>query len=150
MTDEEMQQALALFDKDGSGTIQISEFSDLMKACGEDLTPFKAIILFNSFDTDTSGELTFEEFKVMLNKEDDRCPEEVLKALFRNVDEDVSGSLSRDEVKKFLRNASLMPGENLEEVAVDAVNNTFDLDGDFQIQYEEVVKVMKDSETYFP
>ena len=149
LTDEEMQQAFGLFDKDGSGTIQVSESPDLIKACGEDLTPFRASILFNLFDTDTSGALTFEEFKVTLNKQDDGLAEEVLKAFFRTVDEDVSGSLSRGEVKKFLRNASLMPGENSEEVAVDAVNNTFDLDGDFQIQYEEVVKVMKDSGTYF-
>ena len=149
LSEEELKNAFSLFDKDGNGTIQSSEFLDLLKSIGEDITLFESKLLFNLCDADASGVLSFSEFKTMLNKQDDWTPEEDLKALFRTVDEDGSGCLSRSEVESLLMNTFLIAGKTLEEGEVDALIKLADTDGDGRINYDELVKVMKDSGEYF-
>ena len=129
LTDEKLKQAFAQFDKDGSGSIQSSEFLDLMKALEVHITPFEAKLLFNLCDTDANGKLSFTEFKEMWEKQDEWTPEDHLRAMFRTADVDGSGCLSKDELEDLLINGKQLLGGNIEDDEVERLMNKLDIDG---------------------
>jgi hypothetical protein len=61
---EEMAEAFALFDKDHSGTLSVSEFQQLMYELGETLTFKQVKDAMRQIDTDGSGVIEFPEFVV--------------------------------------------------------------------------------------
>lgn len=98
----ELRGTFSLFDKDGSGTIDVNELTDLIKACGRDLTSFEYKVILNLLDTDRDGVISFSEFCSMWKRYNEHTPEDHLRALFLTADDDGSGYLSPDELRKLV------------------------------------------------
>lgn len=57
-----IRQVFEQFDTDGNGHIDLSEFSNLCKRLGEDMTEEQIKQTLDQIDTDRNGTLEFEEF----------------------------------------------------------------------------------------
>lgn len=64
--DQELKDAFAVFDADGSGTISRSELKKLMKSLGQSLSDAELDAMMDEVDSDKSGEIDFPEFKAMM------------------------------------------------------------------------------------
>ena len=60
--EEECRSAFALFDTDGSGTIDVQELQALAEELGARLSLAQAEAVFGQIDTDQSGEIDADEF----------------------------------------------------------------------------------------
>lgn len=64
--DKELRDAFAVFDSDGSGSIDRSELKRLMKKLGQALSDSELEAMMDEVDTNGDGEISFEEFKAMM------------------------------------------------------------------------------------
>ena len=64
--EKELRDAFAVFDSDGSGSIDRSELKILMANLGQRLTDTELDDMMDEVDTDGDGEISFEEFKAMM------------------------------------------------------------------------------------
>ncbi|KAJ7040704.1 putative calmodulin [Mycena alexandri] len=68
-SEEEIRQAFQVFDKDGNGTISVTELQQVMKSLGEKLTDREVEEMIREADTDGDGEINYDEFvKMMMSK----------------------------------------------------------------------------------
>ena len=63
---EEINHAFLLFDKDGSGSIDVNELRDAMKALGIYIKKDKLRLLMNKVDKDGSGAIDELEFAALM------------------------------------------------------------------------------------
>ena len=103
--DEVISKVFDMFDKDKSGTVDISEYLlySLTNAMQE--TSSRAVDLFMAWDEDDSGCINFEEFSGAIKALGYDCPSNVSKRLFDMLDADKSGSLKYAELGAALRAA---------------------------------------------
>eukprot|EP00547_Thalassionema_nitzschioides_P011873 CAMPEP_0194263272 /NCGR_PEP_ID=MMETSP0158-20130606/46972_1 /TAXON_ID=33649 /ORGANISM="Thalassionema nitzschioides, Strain L26-B" /LENGTH=220 /DNA_ID=CAMNT_0039003451 /DNA_START=291 /DNA_END=954 /DNA_ORIENTATION=- len=64
--EKELRDAFAVFDTDGSGSIDRRELKRLMKKLGQALTEPELNAMMEEVDTNGDGEISFEEFKAMM------------------------------------------------------------------------------------
>jgi calmodulin len=64
--DKELRDAFAVFDSDGSGSIDRKELKRLMKKLGQKLSDEEVDAMMDEVDTNGDGEISFEEFKAMM------------------------------------------------------------------------------------
>ncbi len=64
--EKELRDAFAVFDTDGSGSIDRKELKRLMKKLGQALTESELDAMMDEVDTNGDGEISFEEFKAMM------------------------------------------------------------------------------------
>lgn len=64
--DKELRDAFAVFDTDGSGSIDRRELKKLMKKLGQALSDKELEAMMDEVDTDGDGEISFAEFKSMM------------------------------------------------------------------------------------
>ena len=64
--EKELRDAFAVFDTDGSGSIDRKELKRLMKKLGQALTEAELDAMMDEVDTNGDGEISFEEFKSMM------------------------------------------------------------------------------------
>ena len=50
------------FDKDGNGTIEVDEFSDLLSALGAEMGAAEVAVGLEALDTNGNGRIDFDEF----------------------------------------------------------------------------------------
>ena len=63
---DEIDKAFLLFDKDGSGSIDVNELKDAMKALGIFIKKDELRVLMNKVDKDGSGAIDDEEFLALM------------------------------------------------------------------------------------
>lgn len=125
----DIQEAFALFDKEGNGTISTKELKIAMRALGFEpkKEEIKKMISEISKDKDNSGLLTYKDFLHLVTQKmaDKDSKEEILKA-FRLFDEDNTGKISFAN----LRSVAIELGENIadEEIQVNILNLWIDND----------------------
>lgn len=61
-----VRPTFAVFDSDGSGSIDRKELKRLMKKLGQALTEAELDAMMDEVDTNGDGEISFEEFKAMM------------------------------------------------------------------------------------
>ncbi|KAL9107868.1 MAG: hypothetical protein Q9227_007286 [Pyrenula ochraceoflavens] len=61
-TEDELRQAFAVFDKDGSGTISADELRHVLKSLGEKLTDEEIDEMMRTADKDNNGSIDYAEF----------------------------------------------------------------------------------------
>ncbi|CAK9154281.1 unnamed protein product [Ilex paraguariensis] len=115
-TEAELQDMINEVDADQNGTIDFSEFLNLMAR--------------KMKGTDSDDELE-EALK-------DTDSEEELKEAFKVFDKDQNGFISAAELRHVMTNL----GEKLTDEEVDEMIREADLDGDGQVNYEEFVRMM--------
>lgn len=64
--EKELRDAFAVFDTDGSGSIDRKELKRLMKKLGQALTEAELDAMMDEVDTNGDGEISFSEFKAMM------------------------------------------------------------------------------------
>jgi len=98
---EEINNAFRLFDKDNSGSIEVNELQDAMKALGINSSRDGIKKIMEKADKDGSGNIDIEEFtSLMAENIKNRNPEEELKKAFRMYDDDDGGTISFENLKK--------------------------------------------------
>lgn len=67
-TNNELEIAFSVFDRDGSGSISRAELSYIMLHCGGDkkLSPEELDTMMEIVDVDGDGEISYEEFAAMM------------------------------------------------------------------------------------
>ena len=93
---EEINNAFILFDKDRSGSIDVNELKDAMKALGIFLTKEELKHKMYMVDKDGSGAIDKKEFmSLMAEQIDARNQQEELRKVFRIFDGDDTGLITR-------------------------------------------------------
>lgn len=104
---KDLRKAFALFDRDGTGTIDREELEQCLNSVGIHPTPAEMDALYSSMDTDGDGKIDFAEFMdAMVGEFEEQELEEELKDvrdMFALVDTDGSGRLSPEELKNAIR-----------------------------------------------
>ena len=137
---EEIKLAFDLFDKDGSGSIDINELRDAMKALGVYLPRDKVKSLMKEIDTDGSGSVEFDEFlNLMKDKLKSRNQEEELRKTFRIYDEDDSGKISFEDLKRVAQELDAKTTDDEIQGMIDEA----DRDNDGLVTLEDFLRIMK-------
>jgi len=136
---EEYKVAFAIFDQDGSGSIDRKELTSVCQKLGVELTPQDVENMMKHVDKDKSDTIDFEEFiQIMLeieNQTPDHKEQELLDA-FNVFDIDNDGFISKDELRQVMRNIDTKITEEELQAMIDAI----DEDGDGKVNYEEFIR----------
>ena len=98
---EEIDHAFLLFDKDGSGSIDVNELKDAMKALGIYLKKDEVKAKMTKADKDGSGAIDEIEFLALMAEQiESRNQEEELRKVFRIYDDDDNGLISKDNIQR--------------------------------------------------
>ena len=103
-----------MFDKDGSGNIDIGEMREAMKALGVYMNKEEVRKLMLTVDTDGNGFIDYDEFRALMKEYiKNRNKEEELTRAFRIYDEDDTGliefadlqqsSIPRSEFERYIQ-----------------------------------------------
>ena len=99
--EEEIKTAFNMFDKDGSGNIDLQEMRDAMKALGVFLSKDEVKAMMASVDTDGNGFVDYDEFRNLIKGFiKNRNKVEELKRAFRIYDEDDTGLIEFDDLRR--------------------------------------------------
>ena len=110
-----------------------------MRSLGQNLTEEELQDMINEVDADGNGTIDFPEFlNLMARKMKDTDSEEELKEAFQAFDKDQNGFISAAELRHVFTNL----GEKITDEEIDEMIHEADLDGDGQLNYEELVRVM--------
>ena len=101
----EYKEAFDMFDKDGSGTIDVGEIVKIMKNFGYPIKKSEAQRMISEIDDNGDGELDFEEFVTLMEKQTnyvDQTEEELVLTAFKSFDKDHDGKITNHEFKYLL------------------------------------------------
>ena len=102
--------------------------------------------MINEVDSDGNGTIDFPEFLTMMaRKMKDTDSEEEIREAFRVFDKDGNGFISAAELRHVMTNL----GEKLTDEEVDEMIREADIDGDGQVNYEGMYKIIYSSSGFF-
>ncbi|KDQ10734.1 hypothetical protein BOTBODRAFT_190368 [Botryobasidium botryosum FD-172 SS1] len=141
-TEEELagfEDAFALFDKDGDGTITKEELGTVLESLGQKRTPAELKKMFEEVDTDGNGTIDFEEFVTMMaGHVDDSTFDQEVEDAFKLFDKDGDGQISAQELKGIM----LSLGQKLSDKEIEEMLDEADISGSGYISYEEFKQMM--------
>ncbi|TNV75587.1 hypothetical protein FGO68_gene7648 [Halteria grandinella] len=143
--EEEIHTAFNLFDKDGSGNIDMKEMREAMRALGVYLSKDEVRRMMSSVDTDGNGFIEFDEFKTLMkdfiknrNKEDE------LKRAFRIYDEDDTGLIEFADLRRVANElGEKVSDEDIKGMIYEA---THDING--VVTIDQFLHIMKKARMY--
>uniref|UniRef100_A0A0B6ZL79 EF-hand domain-containing protein n=1 Tax=Arion vulgaris TaxID=1028688 RepID=A0A0B6ZL79_9EUPU len=128
----EWEKLFKTFDKDNSGTLDVTELRNLLKKGNCNITDSQVADAFIFIDgAKGDRKITLEEFVRGLNSLEDFTRK--LTALFKQYDSDKSGFLDKEELKKVL-GAS---GHKFTDAEVNEILRNADKSGDGKISFKE-------------
>jgi len=135
----EFREAFAMFDKDGDGSISVSELGTVMRSLGQNPTDHELSEMIREADDDNNGSVDFDEFLLLMSRKMTQLDvdQELLEA-FSVFDKDGNGFIDQEELTNVL--ASL--GEELDEDQVKEMMKQADKDGDGLVSFEEFKDIM--------
>ncbi|KAJ9470792.1 Calmodulin [Diplonema papillatum] len=136
---EDYKEAFNIFDRQGKGTITLSQFGTLLRSLGLNPPEIEFDGLVRAVDRDGSGTIDLNEFlTLMSSRQHDIDTEEEIKEAFRVFDKDANGYISAAELRHLMTNL----GEKQTDEEVSAMMQEADVDGDGLINYEEFVRLL--------
>ena len=136
----DLEKIFLEIDENKDGTLSFDEmkkcFIKLIKEKNLQISVKEVEELFNSIDIDNSKRIEYTEFIAAMLEESPYCKEDKLIDFFHMLDKDGSGKISKNEIKNVLDN------ENIRDKELNTFINSFDLDGDGQIDYKEYISSM--------
>ena len=139
-----------LFDKDGSGDIDVREFGMMMRTLGVRLAPKIVTLMFDEMDNSKDGRVEFDEFVEYMvthgftSRAETDGPTEIVDCVFEMLDGDRSGTISAAELRTMMSSFS----ENNSEHEMDVAMQMFDLDGTGTITKSEFLKAIEMMHTF--
>merc|ERR1712166_1077168 len=146
----ELRATFVLFDKDGSGDIDVREFGMMMSTLGVRLAPKIVTLMFDEMDHSKDGRVEFDEFVEYMvthgftSRAETDGPTEIVDCVFEMLDGDRSGTISAAELRTMMSSFS----ENNSEHEMDVAMQMFDLDGTGTITKSEFVKAIEMMHTF--
>ncbi|KAI3424476.1 hypothetical protein D9Q98_010026 [Chlorella vulgaris] len=138
--EKELRAAFNMFDKDSSGSIDVSELKLVLRAMGQFPTPTELAELMQRMDADGNGEVDFQEFVNAMagQQEEDELGDQLqeLQDVFSLFDADGSGQLSADELQRALK----ILGVSMSTAEVELLIKEVDADGDGEISCDELLQ----------
>ncbi len=99
--EDEIKAAFNMFDKDGSGNIDVQEMRDAMRALSVILSKDQVQKMMATVDTDGNGFVDYEEFRTLIKDHIKiRNKEEELRNVFRIYDEDDTGLIEFNDLRR--------------------------------------------------
>eukprot|EP00298_Acanthocystis_sp_HF-20_P025707 c3793_g1_i1.p1 GENE.c3793_g1_i1~~c3793_g1_i1.p1 ORF type:complete len:148 (+),score=71.17 c3793_g1_i1:64-507(+) len=136
----DLKYAFELFDKDGDGTITVTELGDVMTALGLKPSQKDLLAMINEVDSDGSGKIELPEFLQLMSA---KCaptnPDEEIQAAFKVFDKDGNGTISAQELVSVMTSL----GEAITHEDVTELMKEADLSGKGEINYQDFVKFVK-------
>ena len=126
-----------LFDKKGEEKIATSELGTLIRSLGKYPTNSEVENMIELVDGDHSGYVTLEDFLRLMAAQSQRGDtEEDVRDAFRVFDKSTDSFISAAELRHILTNL----GERMPEELADEILKDADIDGDGQINYDELIR----------
>ena len=102
--DDEIQKMISDIDGDASGTIDYTEFLEMMtKKIGAKDVEGECVKAFGLFDTDGSGSITFEELKRVASELGEAMTEDELQEMLDEADTTGDGTISNEEFMNVMK-----------------------------------------------
>ena len=135
----ELEEAFALFDSDGDGTITSAELGNVMHSLGRKLTNKQLKQIVNSADSNNSGAIEFPELVSIMEQNTVRCSylDEMRKA-FGHFDKDGNGFISPSELRQAMERMKIRMGK----IEFLLMLKRVDTDKDGQVNFKEFVTMM--------
>ncbi|ESN90011.1 hypothetical protein HELRODRAFT_91150, partial [Helobdella robusta] len=129
-----LQEAFALFDKDGDGSITASELKTVLKSLGHNVSDDECKKMIKKVDRDGNGLIDMNEFMEMMGSRLEAPIEKSteFRLLFNAFDKDNSGYIDKSELKRTMKNV----GMNLSKKDVDNMMKTAGVQNKDKIFYE--------------
>ncbi|KAJ3193701.1 Calcium-binding component of the spindle pole body (SPB) half-bridge [Irineochytrium annulatum] len=138
----EIKEAFDLFDTDKDSALDYHELKVAMRALGFDVKKTEVLKILREYDKNGQGLIDFEDFnKVMTEKILDRDPMDEIRKAFQLFDDDGTGKISLRNLRRVAKEI----GENLDDEELQAMIDEFDLDQDGEINEQEFISIMTDS-----
>ena len=134
----EYKEAFDMFDKDGSGTISVTEIVKIMKNFGYPIKKAEAQQMIADIDDNGDGELDFEEFVTLMEKQTnyvEETDEELVLRAFKSFDKDHDGKITMYEFRYILSQL----GDMFTEEECDTLFKECDLDNDGILVYQDFI-----------
>ncbi len=105
---EEIRKLISEIDKDGSGTVDFSEFLAMMTTkMGERDSRDEILKAFRLFDDDESGKISFRNLKRVAMELGESITDEELQEMIDEADRDGDGEVSQDEFIRIMEKTNL-------------------------------------------
>ncbi len=105
---EELRKLVSQVDKDGSGTVDFTEFLDIMTSkMGDRDSREEMIKAFRLFDDDETGKISFRNLKRVALELGESISDEELQEMIDEADRDGDGEVSQDEFIKIMEKTNL-------------------------------------------
>jgi len=123
-------------DKDGSGSLTLSEVTSMLRQNGYKESDDKIKAMFNAFDLSGDQKISKEEYLVAMGEVPPKNHKEAnMRKCFRGFDKDGSGSIDREELRGAMREYN----SDMPDTEVERLLQIVDKDGSGSIDYEEFI-----------
>lgn len=132
----ELREAFSLFDKDGSGSISMSEMKMVLLSLGVEPTDDDLREIIEEFDADNNNEIEFDEFvNIMANKFSKTDNEKMYMTVYAEIDTDKDGFITASELYSNMKSQGIdITYEEAEAMIAEVSPN-----GNGKLCYEEFV-----------
>jgi Ca2+-binding EF-hand superfamily protein len=146
----EVTEAFKMFDRDGDGTLDVSELETVMKSLGQQPTKEEIMAIIKAASDNGEDSLTLAEFTILMadrirETSEGGDVEKEFHSAFRAFDTNGDGYLSHAELKKVMVNLGKKPNDftdpSLDEIVQEMIRLA-DIDGDGSLTYAEFIKHM--------
>jgi centrin-1 len=105
---EEVKKMIADVDRDGKGTIDFSDFLELMTVKISERDPREEILrAFKLFDDDNTGKISLRNLKRVARELGETMSEEELQEMIDEADRDGDGEISEEEFIRIMKKTNL-------------------------------------------
>ena len=135
-----IKQTFDIFDRDGSGSIDVHELDKVLKTLGQKIDESELQDLVTQLDKDGDGQIDFDEFASLSIISDSSADQsQDLREVFKKFDQNGDGFI---DVAEMSSQAMSILGKSLSDAEIIEMFRIADNDGSGHLDYDEFVKVI--------
>lgn len=136
----DLKEAFDLFDKEGTGKINVKELKVAIRALGFEPKKDEMRKMINEVDKDGTGKLSFDDFVFLMSwkmsEKDSR--EDIVKA-FRLIDEEETGKINLQQLQR----VATMIGDDISLEELQEMIDAADIDFNDEVTQGEFIKIIR-------